>query len=61
MPSIETTSGDGAHQGPSLFEELEMLPAICSVCDRLIAVQDGYCQECFRDEEPDLELVYDYL
>jgi hypothetical protein len=48
-------NGEGGESPPILLD----LPAICSKCNRLIAVFDEeLCSECFVEDEPDLDLVF---
>lgn len=56
---MATDNGEGAFGPPTLLEMLENLPDICSCCDRRIAQYEGRCIECYVEDEPDLELVYE--
>lgn len=49
-----TDREEGAYGPPTLLEVLESLPAICSLCGRLIALpEEDRCIECYIEDEPE--------
>ena len=46
--------GEGGASPPILLD----LPPICEKCHRNLAIVDDLCENCYVEDEPDLDLVF---